>query len=75
MNKFKQICELFLEILQEDAALWPSPEGGSLLLGKFNDSRVRQLPILNYGGGFPKTSSLRYPTVSYVNLNIKLLFI
>ena len=57
---------LFSEILTEDAALWPSPEGRSLLVASFNDSQVGELPVLRYGGGFPTQDSLRYPFVRNV---------
>ncbi|KAF2358103.1 Peptidase S9 prolyl oligopeptidase catalytic domain [Trinorchestia longiramus] len=54
---------LYEDILEEETAVWPSPEGRSLLVGAFNDSGVRVMPVLRYKGGFPHLHSLRYPTV------------
>ncbi|KAG0722130.1 Prolyl endopeptidase FAP [Chionoecetes opilio] len=46
-------------------AVWPSPTGAALAAATFNESGVRQLPILVYSENvYPTVHNLRYPTVN-----------
>ncbi|CAL4119055.1 unnamed protein product, partial [Meganyctiphanes norvegica] len=55
---------LYEEILKQPHAVWPSPNGELLTVATFNDSNVRELPILEYSDHmYPTLHALRYPTV------------
>ncbi|KAK7076512.1 hypothetical protein SK128_024790 [Halocaridina rubra] len=56
---------IYEEILAQGHAVWPSPDGGYIAAASFNDSGVRELPVLEYSHNiYPTIQLLRYPTVS-----------
>ncbi|XP_066952715.1 prolyl endopeptidase FAP-like isoform X2 [Macrobrachium rosenbergii] len=56
---------LYEEILAQGHAVWPSPRGDFIAVASFNDSGVRELPVLQYSDNlYPTVHILRYPTVS-----------
>ncbi|XP_050728098.1 prolyl endopeptidase FAP-like isoform X2 [Eriocheir sinensis] len=56
---------LYEEILGRNNAVWPSPGGQYLAAASFNESGVRELPVLVYSENvYPTVHTLRYPTVN-----------
>ncbi|XP_071528595.1 prolyl endopeptidase FAP-like [Panulirus ornatus] len=56
---------LYEEILGQGHAVWPSPTGEFLAVASFNESGVRELPVLVYSDNvYPTVHTLRYPTVN-----------
>ncbi|KAK8387346.1 hypothetical protein O3P69_018133 [Scylla paramamosain] len=56
---------LYEEILGRNNAVWPSPTGEYLIAASFNESGVRELPVLVYSENvYPTIHNLRYPTVN-----------
>ncbi|XP_069939852.1 prolyl endopeptidase FAP isoform X2 [Cherax quadricarinatus] len=55
---------LYEEILGQAHAVWPSPTGDFIAVASFNESGVRELPVLEYSHNvYPTVHTLRYPTV------------
>ncbi|XP_042224955.1 prolyl endopeptidase FAP-like isoform X2 [Homarus americanus] len=58
---------LYEEILGQDNAVWPSPTGDFIAVASFNETGVRELPVIEYSDNvYPTVHSLRYPTVDTI---------
>lgn len=72
------------EILSSPEAVWPAPDGSTLLFASFNDSLVRTMsyPWFTFGSivapgaasaaFFPESRTVRYPTPGTANPEVKL---
>ncbi|XP_069172081.1 prolyl endopeptidase FAP [Procambarus clarkii] len=55
---------LYEEIFGQGHAVWPSPAGDYIAVASFNETGVRELPVLEYSDNvYPTVHTLRYPTV------------
>ena len=57
---------LIKEILEKGDAVWPAPSGRYIAAASFNDSDVRELPVIEYSEKiYPTVQTLRYSTVNF----------